>query len=117
MKKQGLLLISLLLLLLSGCTLFKKPLDRRTGFSTELIALDGFIAAENWGDAEASLTLCLEKWEKVKPWMQLELDHDVINEIEIRLIELSAYLETEEKPTALSNVRAVQNLWEDAGSK
>ena len=117
MKKQGLLLISLLFLLLAGCTLFKKPLDRRTGFSSELISLDSFIVSENWGDAGESLTLCLEKWERVKPWMQLWLDHDVINEIEIRLIEISAFLESKEKPSALSNVRAVQNLWEDAGSK
>lgn len=117
MKKQFLILIPLLFLLITGCTLFKKPLDKKTGFSAELDALDGLIAAEKWQEAGNSLLLCMEKWNKVKPWMQLELDHDVINEIEIRLNELSAYLETEEKPDALSNIRAVRNIWGDIGSK
>ncbi len=117
MKKQILILIPLLLLFVTGCTLFKKPLDRKTGFSAELDALDGLIAAENWEEAGESLTSCKQKWYIVKPWMQLELDHDVINEIELKLYELSAYLETEEKPDALSNVRAVRNIWGDIGSK
>ncbi len=117
MIKQILILIPLLMLLVTGCTLFKKPLDRKTGFSAELDALDEHIAVENWEEAGKSLTSCMEKWRIVKPWMQLELDHDVINEIEVRLNELSAYLETEEKPDALSNVRAVRNIWGDIGSK
>lgn len=117
MKKQILILMLLLTLLMTGCTLFKKPLDKRTGFSAELDALDGLIAAESWEEAGESLTLCMEKWHKVKPWMQLELDHDVINEIEEKLNELSAYLETEEKPDALANIRAVRNIWGDIGSK
>ena len=76
MKKQGLLLISLLFLLLAGCTLFKKPLDRRTGFSSELISLDSFIVSGKLGDAEKP-DLCLGKVGKGKAMMQLELDHDV----------------------------------------
>lgn len=117
MKKRGLMLIVLLLLITTGCTLFKKPLDKRTGFSTELNSLEGFIAGESWENAEESLVLCLEKWHKVKPWLQLELDHDVVNEIESKLIELTAFVETREKPSALANTRTVQDLWEDAGSK
>jgi hypothetical protein len=117
MKKHILIAIALLLLLTTGCTLFKKPLDKKTGFSSELDSLEGLITTDSWEEAGDSLLLCLEKWKKVKPWMQLELDHDVINEIEIRLTELTAYMETEEKPAALSNVRAVKNIWEDIGSK
>ena len=117
MKKKFFTLILFLYLLMTGCTLFKKPLDKKTGFSAELNALDSHVAADSWEEAEGSLILCLEKWKKVKPWMQLELDHDVINDIETRLTELTAYLETEEKPAALSNIRAIRNTWEDIGSK
>lgn len=117
MRKQTLILILLMFLIITGCTLLKKPLDKKTGFSAELDALDGLIAAENWEEAGESLTVCMEKWNKIKPWMQLELDHDVVNEIEVRLNELSAYLETEEKPDALSNIRAVRNIWGDIGSR
>ncbi len=117
MKKQSLILIPLLFLLITGCTLFKKPLDKKTGFSAELNALDGLIAAESWDEAGESLILCMDKWKIVKPWMQLELDHDVVNEIEEKLNELSAYLETEEKPDALAIVRTVRHIWGDIGSK
>jgi len=116
-KKQIFTFILFLYLLITGCTVFKKPLDKKTGFSAELNTLDSQIVAENWDEAEDSLISCLKKWKKVKPWMQLELDHDVINDIDIKLTELTAYLETEEKPAALSNIRAVKNIWDDIGAK
>lgn len=117
MKKHILFAMSILLLMSSGCTMFKGALDKRTGFSTELVAVKDFICEEDWEKAGESMTLCMQKWNRVKPWMQLELDHDVINEMETRLVELSAYLETEEKPAALADIYVIINYWDNAGSK
>ncbi len=117
MRKKILYVIILVLLAGSGCTMFKSLLDKKMDFSSELAAVESFINDDNWENAEESLTQCMEKWVKIKPWMQLELDHDVINEIEKKLTELSAYLETKEKSSALANIRVVINYWEDIGSK
>ncbi len=116
-KFGRLIIITLVILITSGCTMFKGALDKRTGFSSELANIEKYISDDNWEDAEKSMAQCMQKWEKIKPWLQLELDHDVVNEIEARMTELTAYLETEEKPTALANARVIINYWADIGSK
>lgn len=106
-----------LILTTTGCSLLKKPMDKRTGFSTELTMLESYINDENWEKATESLSKCMMKWKKVKPWMQLEIDHDVINDIEAKFIELSAYSETEDKADALANTRVIISTWKDIGGK
>jgi len=117
MKKTLLLIVALILMITTGCTVFKRTLDKKLGFTQELETVDRYIGEESWDKAGESMTNCTTKWYKIKPWMQLELDHDVINEIESRLTELSAYLETEDKSSALAGIRVIINYWKDIGSK
>lgn len=117
MKKIIFYTTLVLILTTTGCSLLKKPMDKRTGFSTELTMLESYINDENWEKATESLSKCMMKWKKVKPWMQLEIDHDVINDIEAKFIELSAYSETEDKADALANTRVIISTWKDIGGK
>jgi hypothetical protein len=112
-----LVIMMFILMSTTGCTVFKRTLDKKTNFSEELEAVNRYIAENSWDKAGESMANCMEKWYKIKPWMQLELDHDVINEIEARLVEMSAYLETEEKSSALAGIRVIINYWKDIGSK
>lgn len=117
MKRAVLSVIPLLLFVISGCTLFKGPADKRTGFSESLSALEKAIAEENYDIAMESLRITAEKWEKVKPFMQIEVDHDIVNDIETELTALSAYIETENKSQSLASIRIIINMWSDIGSK
>lgn len=117
MKKTMLYILPVILLLTTGCTLFKGAMDKKTGFSTELITLEGCLTDEQWQQAGESYSRCVSKWKSVKPWMQLEIDHDIVNDVDIRLAELSAYVETGDKPGALANIRVIIQTWENIGSK
>ncbi|NLN66303.1 MAG: DUF4363 family protein [Clostridiaceae bacterium] len=117
MKKSKLCFIAIILLTFSCCTLFRNPLDKRTGFSEELADLEGYICDENWEESGKSVLLSMEKWEKVKPWIQMEIDHDVINDLEVKLTELSAFIETRDKSASLANIRVIINMWANIGSK
>lgn len=118
MKRANVLLtVLLVLVLMTGCTVFKGILDRKYGFAQELEDVNKYIMEDSWDKAGESLADCNRMWRKIKPWMQLEIDHDIINEIEEKLTELTAYLETMEKPAALAGIRFIINSWEDIGSK
>lgn len=116
-KTVNLFIILILIINISGCTLFKKPVDNKIGFSQSLPMVEEAIVEENYESADESLIQSMEKWKKVKPFMQVEIDHDVINEIESELVALSAYIETKDKSSALACIRVVINLWSDIGSK
>jgi len=116
--KKLLFMLSLFFIISSsGCSLFKSIADKKTGFSEEMTFLEKYIDAEKWDDAADALSRCTKKWKKIKPWMQLEIDHDVVNEIDKRFTEVTAYMETKEKPMSLAGVRVIINIWSDIGSK
>lgn len=116
--KKLLFMISLLFMFASsGCSLFKNIADRKTGFSNEMAYLEGCIYTEQWDAAAGAFNRCAEKWKKIKPWMQLEIDHDVVNEIDTRFTEVTAYMDTKEKSMSLAGVRVIINIWSDIGSK
>jgi len=117
LKKQLYILLLLLIVVLPGCSLFKNAADRKTGFSKELTCLEEYIAAEQWDSAAGAVDRCMEKWDKIRPWMQIEIDHDVIDEIDMKFTELTAYLETREKSMSLAATRVIVNIWADIGSK
>lgn len=117
MKKAVLLIIPLLVFTAAGCTLFKKPLDKRTGFSETLSSLEKAITEENYDMANESLAVSMEKWKMIKPFMQVEVDHDIVNDIESEMVALSAYIETGDKSQALASVRIIINMWSDIGTK
>lgn len=117
MKRAIFLIISFLIFSTAGCTLFKGPLDKRTGFSQSLSALEKAIVEENYETANERLTVSNEKWEKIKPFMQIEVDHDIVNDIESELTALSAYIETGNKSQSLASIRIIINMWSDIGTK
>lgn len=117
LKKTLYIILVLLVFTTAGCTLFKEPLDKKTGFSESLSVLEKEINDENYNNASESLLISIEKWERVKPFMQVEVDHDIVNDIESELTALSAYIETENKSLALASVRIIINMWSDIGTK
>lgn len=116
-KTAFLLIILILIILISRCTLLKKPVDNKTGFSQSLVMLEKAISEENYDIADGILIDSMGRWKKVKPFMQVEIDHDVVNEIESELVALTAYLEAKDKSSALASIRVVINMWTDIGSK
>lgn len=117
MKKLITVFFVILILIncLCSCNFVKKPLDNRIGFSKYLKETEGYIRGEEWEKAQMGLDTAAEKWKKVKPILQVDIDHDYINDIENNFILLKAYIETKEKPDSLSLILLIQQDWETIG--
>lgn len=110
------LILGSLSLSLSSCAFFRKPLDKMYGFSQHLSVVEAQIEQENWHEATASLKKAIKSWFKTKPFLQIDVDHDYINEIEADFIRLKSAIDTKEKTQSLTSVRLIKDNWNHIGS-
>jgi hypothetical protein len=82
-------------------------------FSERLMQIEDAIRSENWEQADEKLEMAKKAWKKLKPWLQIDIDHDYIHELEGNLAKLKAYIDTEEQADALANLLLIQETWED----
>jgi hypothetical protein len=108
-------LLLVFLLLIIACAPVKKPLDERVGFSRYLQETENYIRQDDWKNAAQSLKQAQQSWKKVKPFLQIDIDHDYVNDIEGNFILLKGYIETEEKPDSLSLIMLIRDLWKNIG--
>ncbi len=111
------LLITLFLctLLICSCAIFRESFDKKSGFSQYLKETENSIRQEEWVKAKENLLLSEKAWKKIKPIMQIDIDHDYVNDIEDNFIILKAYIETQEKADSLATILLIQNNWEHIG--
>lgn len=117
MKKT--LYIILMMLIITNtcsCALMRKPIENRTGFSNHLKQTENYIRSEDWEKAKTSLARSRETWKKLKPLMQIDIDHDYVNAIEADFVKLDAYIDTREKGNSLATILLVQDTWDNIGS-
>ncbi|KYZ75322.1 hypothetical protein AXX12_14300 [Anaerosporomusa subterranea] len=100
----------------ASCALITKPLDNRTGFSKYLMQVETSIRSEDWSNAETNLEDAKKAWKKIKPLMQVDIDHDYIKDIEDGFEQLDAYLYTKDKSNALASILLVESTWRNIGS-
>lgn len=108
--------ILLLIFIFSMCSCFRKPIDTQSGFSTKLNKLEESIRNENWETASSILHDSTITWKKIKPLLQINIDHDYINDIEKNFIKLRAYIDTGEKASSLVSILLIQDSWENIES-
>jgi hypothetical protein len=118
MKRAMIFLVSLsiILPLLCTCAPIKRPLDKRIGFSKQLKDIETHIEKEEWPEAQDSLKKTLNTWKGVKPILQLDIDHDYVNEIENNFAILSGYIKTREKADSMATILLIQDIWRKIGS-
>lgn len=104
------------LCLMSSCSFFRGIADRRTGFSKSLAAVEDAVRGGDWPAAAAGLRQAWEAWKKIKPLLQVDIDHDYVNQIQDQLTVLRAHVETEAKPDALAGILLIREIWDDLGS-
>lgn len=110
------ILIAGVLITTCSCALLQKPIDNRTGFSKNLNQLEDYIRNEDWEKAKGSLVESKRIWKKIKPLMQIDIDHDYVNNIEENFIKLDGYVETNEKPDSLATILLVEDIWKNIGT-
>lgn len=118
MKKQSVLFVLTMVVLaaICSCTLLVKPLDNNMRFSEQLSKLERDIRNKSWEQAGENLKAVKKVWKSLKPWLQVDIDHDYVYEIEENLAKLEAYIETKDQPEALANLLMIQKTWEDIES-
>ena len=118
MKKGYMFLIILLScsMLACSCALLRQPLDKASGFSGYLKQTEAEIRSARWTAAMESLNKSIRAWYQVKPYLQIDIDHDYINEIEADFIRLRSGIETRSIPDSLVSVLLIQDNWRDIGS-
>jgi hypothetical protein len=99
-----------------SCALLQKPIDNRTGFSNHLKQIENNIRSEDWEKAKGSLDESKKAWKKVKPLLQIDIDHDYVNRIEEDFIKLGGYIDTKEKVNSLATILLVEDTWDNIGS-
>jgi hypothetical protein len=101
--------------LICSCALFRKPLDNWSGFSRHLKETENQIRNERWDRAALSLKDATKAWRKVKPFLQVDIDHDYVKDIENDFMRLKGTVETKEKPNSLSYILLIQDNWRNIG--
>ena len=99
-----------------SCALLQKPIDNRTGFSSHLKKQKNLFRSENWEKAKISLDDSRKTWEKIKPLLQIDIDHDYVNNIEESFVKLDGYIDAGEKGNSLATILVIQNEWDNIGS-
>jgi hypothetical protein len=81
-----------------------------------LRATETKIRSEDWEGALNSLMDSKTTWKRIKPYLQLDIDHDYINDIEANFTLLGGYIETREKSHSLALILLIQDTWGNIGS-
>ena len=110
-KLFGMILIAVTISFMSSCALIKRPLDDRTGFSEQLKQLEDNIRNERWEDAKKDIEASRKTWKKLKIIMQIDIDHDYVNNIEMNFVKLDGYIDTKDKSNSLVSVLLVKDTW------
>lgn len=116
MKKPFIFLILIGCLTLSSCAWFRQPLDKWSHFSDHLIKTEYLIRSEKWRDAAGSLQKAETAWKRIKPFLQVDVDHDYVNDIEADFIRLRGNIQTKEKSDSLENIMLIQDNWKNIDS-
>lgn len=118
MKKFVLFLLILLgcTITVCSCALFRQPLDKTSGFSNYLKETERHIRKDEWNKAAVSLEKATKAWKQIKPYLQIDIDHDYVNDIEGDFLRLRGNIETNEKPNSLSLILLLQDYWRNIGS-
>ncbi len=118
MKKKVLFLILLITcsITVSSCALLRQPLDKMSGFSSYLKETELHIRKDEWNQAAISLNKATKAWKQVKPYLQVDIDHDYVKDIETDFIRLRGNIETEAKPNSLALVLLLQDNWRNIDS-
>jgi len=117
-KGTGRILIPICLffsLVLTSCSWWQKPLDRTSGFSALLRKTATAIQAADWASALASWEQTQAAWRRIKPYLQIGIDHDYINGLEDHLTLLKGHLIAGEQGDALVLILLIENTWETMG--
>ena len=99
-----------------SCALLRQPLDKMSGFSGYLRKTETAIRKGKWPEAAENLRKSTKAWYRVKPFLQIDIDHDYVHEIEADFIRLRANIETRNKPNSLVSIFLIQDNWRDIGS-
>lgn len=109
-------LITCILTTTSSCALLQKPIDNRTGFSSHLKETENFIRSENWEKAKTSLEDSRKTWKQLKPMLQIDIDHDYVNNIEEGFVKLDGFIDAREKGNSLATILLIEDEWDNIGS-
>jgi hypothetical protein len=111
-----LILLSGILVLSCSCTLLTRSLDSHTGFSKHLVQVEADVRTENWQQARTSLEDSKKAWKKLKPLIQVDVDHDYVKDIEDGFVKLDGYLDTKDKSSSLVSILLIKSTWENIDS-
>lgn len=118
MKSSKFLILLILILcttMFCSCALMRGPLDKKSGFSHYLTETEINIRQGEWRKASISLKASEKAWKQIKPILQIDIDHDYVNDIENNFVLLSAYIESQEEAHSMAIILVIQNDWKNIG--
>jgi uncharacterized protein YxeA len=115
--KKTLFMFTVLLMAVAfaSCTLFSGKLGEKSGFTRYLAETEDNVRNDEWEKARTSRDKAFAAWHDIKPVMQLDIDHDYVNDVEDYLVSLEAYIETRSKAEALATLMLLRHTYENIG--
>ena len=115
-KIIAVIILGFILAINSSCTVLTKTMDNSTGLSRHLSQLETAVRKEDWAKAKISLADSKEAWSKIKPVIQIDIDHDYVKNIEDDFVRLEAYLDSQDKSNSLAAILLIRSSWQDIDS-
>lgn len=103
-------------IILSACSWFRGSLDRQTGFYKHLKQVEASIRQEDWSEAKKSYIEARKAWSKVKPFLQIDIDHDYVNDLQSNFVLLKGNLEAQNQANSLALILLIQDTWDSMGT-
>lgn len=117
--KKKILYFSLILCCISlvcSCVLMRRSLDQMSGLSSYLKKTESHIRNEEWHDAAVSLHHSIKAWYRIKPYLQIDINHNYVKDIETDFIRLRGNIQTRQKPDATVLILVLEDNWREIGS-
>ncbi|MDS1029232.1 DUF4363 family protein [Bacillota bacterium LX-D] len=109
------LTLALAVIMVISVVVVKEYNNLKNDFSQEVKETENLIRSANWSSALDSLNTTQATWKKLRPLMQINIDHDYVNDIENNFTLLQGYLETKEQSSSLATILLIQEFWRSIG--
>jgi hypothetical protein len=102
--------------LVYSCALLRQTLDKMSGISRYLKQTEAHIRNEEWQNAAASLRKSIKAWYRIKPYFQIDINHNYVKDIENDFIRLRGTIQTRQKPDSTVLILVLEDNWREIGS-
>ena len=107
-----LLVLASFVVIMNSGDILKKPMTTEDDFPYYLQEVEQAITREDWHAAQTHSANLSTAWDKVSPRIQFSVDKDEMKAIEVGLSRLQAFLQAQDRGSALATAAEIREHWD-----